>query len=88
MKHLKTFESFSYSADVDNVDEGIKDMFNKAKKAYGFNRKNDGRNANVFVDMLTIIGDKMKLSIQGCINIHNSAVIHVRQELKGEFSFE
>jgi|TARA_R110001599_G_scaffold91522_3_gene240478 hypothetical protein len=34
------------------------------------------------------IGDKMKLSIQGCINIHNSAVIHVREELKGEFSFE
>lgn len=34
MKHLKTFESFSYSTDVDNVDEGIKDMFNKAKKAF------------------------------------------------------
>jgi DNA-directed RNA polymerase sigma subunit (sigma70/sigma32) len=34
------------------------------------------------------IGDKMKLSIQGCINIHNSAVVHVREELKGELSFE
>lgn len=34
------------------------------------------------------IGSKMELSIQGCINIHNSAVDHVRQHLKGEFSFE
>jgi DNA-directed RNA polymerase sigma subunit (sigma70/sigma32) len=34
------------------------------------------------------IGNKMELSIQGCINIHNSAVDHVRQHLKGEFSFE
>lgn len=34
------------------------------------------------------IGSKMKLSIQGCINIHNSAVVHVQQELKGELSFE
>lgn len=34
------------------------------------------------------IGNKMKLSIQGCINIHNSAVEHVRSNLKGEFSFE
>lgn len=34
------------------------------------------------------IGDKMELSIQGCINIHNSAVEHIRQHLKGEFSFE
>ena len=34
------------------------------------------------------IGNKMELSIQGCINIHNSAVDHVKQHLKGEFSFE
>ncbi len=34
------------------------------------------------------IGSKMELSIQGCINIHNSAVDNVRQHLKGEFSFE
>ena len=34
------------------------------------------------------IGNKMELSIQGCINIHNSAVDHVRQELKGELNFE
>jgi DNA-directed RNA polymerase sigma subunit (sigma70/sigma32) len=34
------------------------------------------------------IGDEMKLSIQGCINIHNSAVVHVREELKGELNFE
>ena len=34
------------------------------------------------------IGNKMKLSIQGCINIHNSAVVHVQEELKGELSFE
>lgn len=31
---------------------------------------------------------KMKLSIQGCINIHNSAVKYVQQELKEELSFE
>jgi hypothetical protein len=31
---------------------------------------------------------KMKLSIQGCINIHNSAVKYVQQELKEEISFE
>lgn len=34
------------------------------------------------------IGSKLDLSIQGCINIHNSAVDHVKQQLKGEFSFE
>jgi hypothetical protein len=34
MKHLKTFESFSYSADVDNVDEGFMDLITKAKKAF------------------------------------------------------
>jgi endonuclease/exonuclease/phosphatase (EEP) superfamily protein YafD len=34
MKHLKTFESFSYSADVENLDEGVMDMFKKAKKAF------------------------------------------------------
>lgn len=34
------------------------------------------------------IGNKMELSIQGCINIHNSAVDHVKQHLKGEISFE
>ena len=30
------------------------------------------------------IGDEMNLSIQGCINIHNSAVEHVQHELKQE----
>jgi RNA polymerase sigma factor (sigma-70 family) len=30
------------------------------------------------------IGDKMDLSIQGCINIHNSAVEHVQEELTQE----
>jgi len=30
------------------------------------------------------IGDKMNLSIQGCINIHNSAVEHVRENLNEE----
>lgn len=30
------------------------------------------------------IGDQMNLSIQGCINIHNSAVEHVQQELLEE----
>jgi len=30
------------------------------------------------------IGDQMNLSIQGCINIHNSAVEHVQQELVEE----
>lgn len=30
------------------------------------------------------IGKAMNLSIQGCINIHNSAVSHVRHQLKGE----
>jgi RNA polymerase sigma factor (sigma-70 family) len=30
------------------------------------------------------IGDHMNLSIQGCINIHNSAVEHVQQELVEE----
>ena len=30
------------------------------------------------------IGKVMNLSIQGCINIHNSAVTHVRHQLKGE----
>ena len=34
MQHLKTFESFSYSADVENLDEGVMDMFKKAKKAF------------------------------------------------------
>ena len=34
MEHLKTFESFSYSTDVENLDEGVMDMFKKAKKAF------------------------------------------------------
>jgi len=38
------------------------------------------------------VGSKMKLSIQGCINIHNSVVNYVqeelKQELKGELNFE
>ena len=34
------------------------------------------------------IGDSLNLSIQGCINIHNSAIKEIQNELKGEFSFE
>lgn len=34
------------------------------------------------------IGNSLNLSIQGCINIHNSAIKEIRNELKGEFSFE
>ena len=30
------------------------------------------------------IGYEMNLSIQGCINIHNSAIEHVQHELKQE----
>ena len=34
------------------------------------------------------IGDSLNLSIQGCINIHNSAIKDIQNELKGEFNFE
>tara|TARA_E500000178_G_C16910501_1_gene702381 strand:+ start:451 stop:1062 length:612 start_codon:yes stop_codon:yes gene_type:complete len=34
------------------------------------------------------IGDSLNLSIQGCINIHNSAIKDIRNQLKGEFNFE
>jgi RNA polymerase sigma factor (sigma-70 family) len=34
------------------------------------------------------IGDSLNLSIQGCINIHNSAIRDIQDELKGEFNFE
>lgn len=34
------------------------------------------------------IGDSLNLSIQGCINIHNSAIKDIQKELKGEFNFE
>ena len=34
------------------------------------------------------IGDSLNLSIQGCINIHNSAIKDIQNQLKGEFNFE
>tara|TARA_Y100000361_G_scaffold58896_1_gene51513 strand:+ start:2500 stop:3099 length:600 start_codon:yes stop_codon:yes gene_type:complete len=34
------------------------------------------------------IGKKLQLSIQGCINIHNSAVSYIRNELKEDIKFE
>ena len=34
------------------------------------------------------IGKKLQLSIQGCINIHNSAVRYVQNELKEDIKFE
>lgn len=34
------------------------------------------------------IGDSLNLSIQGCINIHNSAIKDIQNELKGEINFE
>jgi DNA-directed RNA polymerase specialized sigma subunit len=34
------------------------------------------------------IGDSLNLSIQGCINIHNSAIKEIQNELKGEFNIE
>jgi carbonic anhydrase len=37
--------------------------FYKTNAELLFNREKDGRNANVFVDMSTIIGDKMKLKV-------------------------
>ena len=34
------------------------------------------------------IGKKLQLSIQGCINIHNSAVKYIQNELKEDMKFE
>ena len=34
------------------------------------------------------IGSKVNLSIQGCINVHNSAVKHIQEKLVGELNFE
>ena len=34
------------------------------------------------------IGKKLQLSIQGCINIHNSAVRYIQNELKEDIKFE
>jgi hypothetical protein len=34
------------------------------------------------------IGNKLNLSIQGCINIHNSALKDIRKELKEEINNE
>tara|TARA_B100001094_G_scaffold82401_1_gene78664 strand:+ start:4508 stop:5107 length:600 start_codon:yes stop_codon:yes gene_type:complete len=34
------------------------------------------------------IGKKLQLSIQGCINIHNSAVSYIKNELKEDINFE
>ena len=47
--------------------------FYKTNSELLFDRENDGRNANVFVDMATIIGDKMKLTVLG--NEYDSLVI-------------
>jgi RNA polymerase sigma factor (sigma-70 family) len=78
----------------DTISESIKrDLFDKVLNA--IKKHPDKRVEKIFEMRYVIgvknkvmpwkqIGDKMNLSIQGCINIHNSAVEHVRENLNEE----
>jgi DNA-directed RNA polymerase specialized sigma subunit len=74
-----------------------KDIFNKVLNLIGshpdkrvekiFNMRYIEGNKNKVMPWKNI-GDSLNLSIQGCINIHNSAIKDIQNELKGEFNFE
>jgi DNA-directed RNA polymerase specialized sigma subunit len=76
-----------------NIDDFIeKDLFNKVLKIISSHP--DKRVEKIFNMRYIVgsknkvmpwkkIGNKLKLSIQGCINIHNSAVKYVNEELQG-----
>ena len=84
--------------DHSDISESLKkDLFDKVLSI--LNKHPDKRVEKIF-KMRYIVGQqnkvmpwknvcsKMKLSIQGCINIHNSAVKYVQQELKEELNHE
>jgi len=78
----------------DTISESIKqDLFNKVLSVI---KQHPDRRVEKIFEMRYIVGTKnkvmpwkkigesMNLSIQGCINIHNSAIEHVQQELLQE----
>jgi len=78
----------------DTISESIKqDLFNKVLSVI---KQHPDRRVEKIFEMRYIVGTKnkvmpwkkigesMNLSIQGCINIHNSAIEHVQQELLEE----
>lgn len=81
----------------DIADSIKKDIFNKVLNLIGahpdkrveriFNMRYIEGNKNKVMPWKNI-GDSLNLSIQGCINIHNSAIKDIQNELKGEFNFE
>lgn len=83
---------------VDSISDTIEsDLFNKVLSI--INSHPDKRVSKIF-NMRYIkgeknkvmpwkkIGKKLQLSIQGCINIHNSAVRYIQNELKEDIKFE
>ena len=84
----------SNNIEDDTISESIKqDLFNKVLSI--IKQHPDKRVEKIFKMRYIVgtknkvmpwkqIGDQMNLSIQGCINIHNSAVEHVQQELVEE----
>jgi len=89
-------EKMAENADLneDTISESIKqDLFNKVLSVI---KQHPDRRVEKIFEMRYIVGTKnkvmpwkkigesMNLSIQGCINIHNSAIEHVQQELLEE----
>ena len=85
-------------ASCDTISESIKeDMFNKVLSII---KKHPDKRVEKIFTMRYItgnknkvmpwrsIGSKVNLSIQGCINVHNSAVKHIQEKLVGELNFE
>ncbi len=86
--------SATHEMECDTISESIKeDLFNKVLNSL---RSHPDKRVERIFEMRYIIGRKnkvmpwkkigeeMKLSIQGCINIHNSVVENLKEELKQE----
>lgn len=94
--HSEYLENMAEDSDPadDTINESIKnDLFNKVLSI--IKEHPDNRVEKIFKMRYIVgarnkvmpwkqIGDEMNLSIQGCINIHNSAVEHVQQQLEQE----